>query len=522
LQILCRDNSSAAAAGGGKASAADATALVSSKVVYVTLLHVNEAPYFTKSLFVAHITENNAPGVSVLTLQAGDVDSGDDGIVRFVLPDAVATYFAVDQTSGVISARVPLNAEATSLFLFNVSVVDLGSPPLSAQATVVVTVGDVNDEWPVFAQKKYLFVVSDNATRGHFVGSIRAVDRDISSANSNVSYVISSDSSVPFVVDAFSGNLTVSKPMRGVSINALAAYSFVVKATDVNNARFVDTASVVIVIEDGVDRNPRFVFPTAANNTVHIAAQTPENHIIATLSAISHDSTVTNERLVYSIVRGNEDGVFAVNSLTGALYIAAPLAAKVNVSTYTFTVEVMDSVITSRRSQCVMHVIVNTTIAFTAVSQQQIVRPLGQNVILLICVGVGVGMFLVIAIILVAILLRHWSRGRHRRSIIIKHGIDVSKSSFSRDVTEETLTSQTALFLTDDRAAGGSFDYRYNGGFKAANGCQPAAAIGSCKKCSCTRNNPLTSVREAVAREGRRTSRTSLDTITEVGSYRQM
>lgn len=58
--------------------------------------------------------------------------------------------FAIDEVSGDISTLLPLDREEIGFYNFTLIVQDGGSPPQSAQVSVLITIGDVNDNTPVF------------------------------------------------------------------------------------------------------------------------------------------------------------------------------------------------------------------------------------------------------------------------------------------------------------------------------------------------------------------------------------
>jgi hypothetical protein len=420
------------------------------------------------------------------------------------------------------------------LFLFNVSAVDGGIPALSAAATVVIAVDDVNDESPVFEQKKYLFIINQNGSQGQIIGAVRARDADISEMFSEVNYVISGDNSAPFSVHTTSGNLTITKTLDEI-VDRPSAYTFVVKATDVNNMRLLDTASVVIVIEDGVDRNPMFTFPVATHtDAIHVSREATVNYVIGTLKAINVE-TQSSDRLVYSIVQGNDDDLFAVDALTGTLTIAASLH-RATTDIYDVVVDATDSVVTSRRTEAVVRIIINESISFvpssallSAASGAGIggisgISKLRPHMLVLICVGSATGMFFTIFAVVLVVMLRRGARGRSnmRRCIMLTHDNDVGSKappSFSSDVIDEEtdignkmMMSQTTTFLGDDWQRNGHMNSNsccYNG-VKVVHDCKVTSG-GQCRQYSCVRH-PLISGTLLGARD----SRNSLDNMSEV------
>ena len=63
---------------------------------------------------------------------------------------------------------------------FSVVARDAGDPARSASTLVSVSIRDVNDERPTFSQSVYQFSVMENLPAGAAVGSVAAIDRDLS------------------------------------------------------------------------------------------------------------------------------------------------------------------------------------------------------------------------------------------------------------------------------------------------------------------------------------------------------
>lgn len=66
-----------------------------------------------------------------------DIDSGDHGTVRYELVRGSGDLFRVDRDSGKVVLRQPLVA-ADGVLTLTVAAYDGGTPPLTAQAQVIV------------------------------------------------------------------------------------------------------------------------------------------------------------------------------------------------------------------------------------------------------------------------------------------------------------------------------------------------------------------------------------------------
>jgi len=94
---------------------------------------------------------------------ATDWDAGDNGRLYYSVPGSMASIFHVDQR-GVISAHESIDRERYDAFRFPVLAVDSGlaRSRQTGSALVIISVEDVNDERPMFAQPTYLFTIEEN------------------------------------------------------------------------------------------------------------------------------------------------------------------------------------------------------------------------------------------------------------------------------------------------------------------------------------------------------------------------
>ena len=86
---------------------------------------------------------------------------------------------------------------------------DSGSPPLSSSCTVIVHIRDNNDNAPEFLSPLMYETISEGTPFGVFLTRVVAIDKD-STFNDNNRIVYQSASSVPFMIDKFTGDLIVT------------------------------------------------------------------------------------------------------------------------------------------------------------------------------------------------------------------------------------------------------------------------------------------------------------------------
>uniref|UniRef100_A0A672YHM0 Cadherin domain-containing protein n=1 Tax=Sphaeramia orbicularis TaxID=375764 RepID=A0A672YHM0_9TELE len=172
--------------------------LSSSKTVVLDVTDVNDnAPAFT--LFSAFITENNSPGVSVLSVNAKDSDENQNARVSYILENSdvsgspISEYVSVNAENGDIRAVRSYDYEQIKELTFVVKAQDGGSPPLSSNVTVKIMIQDQNDNapqvlYPVQTGGSLVAeMVPRSADVGYLVTKVVAVDVD-SGQNAWLSY----------------------------------------------------------------------------------------------------------------------------------------------------------------------------------------------------------------------------------------------------------------------------------------------------------------------------------------------
>ncbi|TEA29917.1 hypothetical protein DBR06_SOUSAS19210024, partial [Sousa chinensis] len=126
----------------------------------------DQPPLFSQEHYRASVSEAAAPGTAVVCVSASDEDEPgtDHARLRYALvplparcnPEALRATaecgpsFSIDPEIGVISTTRSLDREVQEAVELRVVAQDLGEPPLSATCLVSITVGDVNDNEPIF------------------------------------------------------------------------------------------------------------------------------------------------------------------------------------------------------------------------------------------------------------------------------------------------------------------------------------------------------------------------------------
>lgn len=170
--------------------ATDSVNLTSDKVkIVIKVDDVNDrAPVFTKLFYIQDYREESPKDTSILTVAAKDADIGINAEIRFSIVGNATSYVSIDPITGLISqANTELDREISPYFNFTVRATDRGSPPLSSDVEVSLSLVDVNDNSPVFNKTVYQAYVKENQPVGTPLLVVTATDKDVGT-NARLSY----------------------------------------------------------------------------------------------------------------------------------------------------------------------------------------------------------------------------------------------------------------------------------------------------------------------------------------------
>ncbi|XP_006008617.1 protocadherin-17 [Latimeria chalumnae] len=198
--------------------------LNSTKSFTVKILDENDnPPRFTKPLYVLQVPENNIPGEYLGSVLAQDPDLGQNGTVSYSILSShvgdvsIYTYVSVNPTNGAIYALRSFNYEQTKFFEFKVLAKDSGTPHLESNATVRVTVLDVNDNAPVITLPILLndsaeIHVPRNVGVGYIVTTVKAKDTDFGESGRLTYEIVDGNEDHLFDMDPVTGEIRTVQP----------------------------------------------------------------------------------------------------------------------------------------------------------------------------------------------------------------------------------------------------------------------------------------------------------------------
>eukprot|EP00058_Branchiostoma_floridae_P003781 XP_002589269.1 hypothetical protein BRAFLDRAFT_130073 [Branchiostoma floridae] len=284
----------------------------------------NSFPSFGPSpAFVVQVPENEDPGYVVTLVTATDPDPGEAGRLQYSMValqnSRSQDLFSIDPASGEVTTQEVLDREDMNRHFFRVTARDNGSPPRSATATLQIDILDMNDHDPEFEENSYREAVLEGIEIGSNVLTVRATDQDIG-PNSDIRYSIinPSGTNTAFQISRRDGVITTTEALDR---ETTASYRLEVRASDQGTPPRTSDVVVTITVLDENDNEPQFEQQSYAKDV-------PENvrpdTVIQTVAATDPDEG-TNSQIRYSLIGGNSQGHFTIDSATGDISVITNL-----------------------------------------------------------------------------------------------------------------------------------------------------------------------------------------------------
>lgn len=317
-------------------------------IVSVQVTDVNDnPPIFVSTPFQASVLESAPVGSSILHIQAIDTDSADNARLEYRLTGTSSdTPFVINSATGWVTVSSILDRESVEHYFFGVEARDYGMPPLSATASVTITVMDVNDNRPEFLQKEYYSRLNEDAVVGTSVVIVTAVDRDVNSA---VTYQITGGNTRNRFAISTAGGAGLLSLALPLDYKQERRYVLTVTASD---RTLHDTCQVHINITDANTHRPVF---QSAHYSISVNEDRPPGSTVVVISA-TDDDVGENARITYFL----EDNIpqFRIDPSTGAITLQAELDYE-DQMTYTLAITAKDNGIPQKSDTTYVEVNVN-------------------------------------------------------------------------------------------------------------------------------------------------------------------
>ncbi|XP_011502737.1 PREDICTED: protein dachsous [Ceratosolen solmsi marchali] len=273
--------------------------------VNVTIQDVNDnPPIFEKSRYATSIPENTTIGTAVLTIHATDVDTGDNGHVKYFINRRQSDReekFRVDPESGIIYVNKALDFESRELHELVVVARDCGVQPLETNVFVSVYVNDVNDNHPaitiLFLSDDATPKISESAQPGEFVARISVNDPDSRATYSNATVTLNGgDGRFGLTIrDDVVYLVLLEQPLDR---EKKSLYELSVEATDAGTPPLRAVRTFQLMVTDINDNPPQFL---KKNYEVHLLETSEPGTSVLRVNAKDADEGL-NAQIRYSLL----------------------------------------------------------------------------------------------------------------------------------------------------------------------------------------------------------------------------
>ncbi|XP_071155009.1 protocadherin Fat 4-like isoform X2 [Mytilus edulis] len=286
--------------------------LSATATVTFTIEDVNDnPPVFEQDQITVDFDENKTCKNVITKLNAHDIDKPHTPNSQIVYSLKSETdKFTVDNQSGNLTCKEPLDYEHRIFYEIIVEAHDNGKPAMSSQQTVVLNVKDINDNIPQFVDLKPSITVR-YFIEERVVDVIKAKDLDVGN-NAKIHFTIDGNASDFLSIDQNGGILRTKKSPNPTDGN----YSLIIHITDDGSPSLTNSAPMTVKVQTHSKQSLKF-------NKQEINMTVMENSAqYLTLQSVSHYvSNPDNQSLKYEIIDKSEDLSFFVDESNGTVIL---------------------------------------------------------------------------------------------------------------------------------------------------------------------------------------------------------
>ncbi|XP_074530019.1 protocadherin alpha-8-like isoform X5 [Halichoeres trimaculatus] len=328
--------------------------------IIVNVLDSNDnAPVFSQTLYKASVFENVKVGTSIITLNATDLDAGQNGRVTYSFIEIDqgkhADLFSIDEKTGTVTNKMNIDFEEDNAFEIRVQASDGASSPLTSHAKLLIEVLDVNDNAPEITVTSLLNSVKEDAQIGTAIALVSVLDKD-GGQNGQVKCKISNN--VPFKLETNYKNyysLVVDGPLDR---EKTPQYNVSIIATDEGSPPLSSTSIIKVHVSDVNDNKPVF---TENVINIFVKENSPVGEVVKTVSAFDADIN-QNGQVRYSFLQSNSNSIplstmININSDTGDIVSLQSFNYE-ELKTFQFKVQATDSGVPPLSSNVTVNVLI--------------------------------------------------------------------------------------------------------------------------------------------------------------------
>ena len=290
--------------------------------VTVEILDINDnSPMFTNDTYPVSLTEDFVVGDTVDIVMCSDLDI--EMNIEYEITDSLpeGTFpgtFAINRTGGEITLQMPLDYELSPVYTIDVVCSDSGG--FQDNATVLITVTDVNDNTPMITTFfDDVIQVNDQSQVGFIIGQFQCTDAD-SNENGNITYSIELNDF--FIINEITGAISVAVSLVLPDNVFYVNGNITVDCSDQGNPPLSNGSMIFYQIYKDDSTPPLINTTLASDGFVSIGESASIGTVLAQVSAVD----TTSPGLTFSLVNeSSPTGAFVIDSSTGVITVAQRL-----------------------------------------------------------------------------------------------------------------------------------------------------------------------------------------------------
>uniref|UniRef100_A0A8C2BTV7 Cadherin domain-containing protein n=1 Tax=Cyprinus carpio TaxID=7962 RepID=A0A8C2BTV7_CYPCA len=282
--------------------------------ITVEITDINDnPPTFQKKRIEFEISESAVTGARFLLQGAVDADVGVNDLQSYSLKPTDNFILELhSQSDGDKNVEMvlqrSLDREKKVVVTLLLTAFDGGDPQLSGTVQIDVTVLDVNDNAPVFTQKVYKAIITENAAKGFKLTTVSATDADEGS-NGHVTYYVASKDDIVrnmFIIDQHSGEVTLNGL---VDFEKASHYQIDIQAKD--QGGLSDSCKLIIDVLDINDNKPVISLLSMSSS---VSEDSTPGTVVAMMKVDDADSGVNgqihcmiNENIPFALISSSKN-----------------------------------------------------------------------------------------------------------------------------------------------------------------------------------------------------------------------
>ncbi|XP_032076289.1 LOW QUALITY PROTEIN: uncharacterized protein LOC116510750 [Thamnophis elegans] len=287
----------------------------------------NVPEIITVSVF-SPILEDSQSGTVTALINVHDRDAGDNGEVTCYLQNNLPFKILPSSKNYYkLMTDRPLDREKASQYNITITAIDKGSPPLSANKTILLQISDINDNAPAFEKASYSIYVPENNPSGASIFQIQAFDLDVDQ-NSQITYSILTSNIEELPISSYisiHSETGIIYAQRSFDYEQFREFQLQVKAQDGGSPPLSSKVIVRVFILDRNDNSPQILSPSPDSKDSALFEMVPRSaeadYLVTKVVAVDADSG-HNAWLSYQLIQATEPALFTVGSHTGEIRTA--------------------------------------------------------------------------------------------------------------------------------------------------------------------------------------------------------